>query len=162
MKEIINQYKNSVKAIIKNITGTSNEDLEQEVYLKTWKNIDKYKEQGKFRQWISTITSNLCRDYMRKSSKTAEVITLDDEETNKIVSEKYNTEEIFEKKLRQKRVAEAILSLPKKMQEVIVLYEIEGLDYQEISEQIHCPLGTVKSRIFKARKELYEKLSDYI
>ena len=132
------------------------------MYLKTWKNIDKYNEQGKFRQWINTITSNLCKDYLKKSENRKEKTPLTDELSNNLPSVKDNVEEIFETKLRRKRTAEAILSLPDKLQEVIVLYEIEGMDYQEISEKIHCPVGTVKSRIFKARRELYKKLSDYI
>ena len=49
------------------MTGSQNEDIEQEVYIRTWKNIDKYKEKGKFKSWVSTITANLCRDYMKSS-----------------------------------------------------------------------------------------------
>ena len=49
------------------MTGCENEDIEQEVYIKTWKNMDKYKEQGKFKSWINTITANLCRDYLRSN-----------------------------------------------------------------------------------------------
>ena len=49
------------------MTGSQNEDIEQEVYIRTWKNLDKYKENGKFKSWINTITANLCRDYMKSS-----------------------------------------------------------------------------------------------
>ena len=49
------------------MTGSENEDIEQEVYIRTWKNLDKYKENGKFKSWINTITANLCRDYMKSS-----------------------------------------------------------------------------------------------
>lgn len=162
MKNIINQYQKSVRAIIKNITGTSNEDLEQEVYLKTWKNKEKYQEQGKFYQWINTITSNLCKDYLKKAENRKEKTTLTEEISNNLPSLKDNVEETFEAKLRRKKTAEAILSLPKKLQEVIVLYEIDGMDYQEIAKTVHCPVGTVKSRIYKARQELFSKLSDII
>lgn len=162
MKEIINQYSKNVRAIIKKITGTSNEDLEQEVYLKTWKNREKYQEKGKFYQWINTITSNLCRDYLKKAENRKEKTTLTEEISNSLPSLKDNVEDIFEAKLRRKRTAEAIVELPPKMREVIVLYEIEGMDYQEIAENLHCPTGTVKSRLYKARQELMKKLSDYI
>jgi len=64
LKDIINKNSFKIKQIIKNITGEYNEDLEQEVYVKTYLNLDKYKEQNKFTQWISTITANLCRDYL--------------------------------------------------------------------------------------------------
>lgn len=162
MKSIITQYRKNVRAIIKNITGTSNEDLEQEVYLKTWKNKEKYEEQGKFRQWINTITSNICRDYLRKNNNRKDQTSLTEEITENLPSLKDNVEDIFESKLRRTKTAEAILSLPKKLQEVIVMYEIEGMDYQEISDIINVPLGTVKSRLYKARQELYKKLSDIV
>ena len=67
MKSLIEQYRNNIKKIISNMTGSENEDIEQEVYIRTWKNLDKYKENGKFKSWINTITANLCRDYMKSS-----------------------------------------------------------------------------------------------
>ena len=63
MKSLIDQYRNNIKKIISNMTGSENEDIEQEVYIRTWKNLDKYKENGKFKSWINTITTNLCIDY---------------------------------------------------------------------------------------------------
>lgn len=162
MKQIIDNYKNSVKAIIKNITGTPNEDLEQEVFVRVWKSLGKYDETGKFRQWISTITSNICKDYLKSAYNRYSSLFSTDEETANIPDSKNDISDIFEQKLRRKKVAKAILELPKKLQESIVLYEIDGLDYQEIANRLNCPLGTVKSRIFKARQALYEKLQDVL
>lgn len=162
MKNIINKYKSTIQIIIKKITGKPNEDLEQEVYLKTWKNLDRYKESGKIRQWISTITSNLCKDYLKSAHNRKEKVNLSEEQSNNIVCTQENIEEHLERKLRRQKVSKAILSLPTKLQEVIVLYELEGLDYREISEQIKCPIGTVKSRLYKARQELYRKLQDIL
>ena len=85
-----------------------------------------------------------------------------DDETANLPDNKCDLSEVFEQKLRRKKVAKAILELPPKIQESIVLYEIDGLDYQEIAEKLNCPLGTVKSRIFKARQALYEKLQDVL
>lgn len=163
LKNIINNYKNSIQGIIKRLTGTPNEDLEQEVYLKTWKNIGKYEEKGKFKQWINTITANVCRDYLKSAKFRNENNTIqDDDILNSIASNKGNAENEFERKLRRKRIAEAVYSLKPKLREVIVLYEMEGLSYEEISQRVKCPEGTVKSRIFKARQELYIKLQDLL
>lgn len=162
MKEIIETYKSGVKAIIKNLTGKHNEDIEQEVYLRAWKNLDKYDETGKFRQWISTITANICKDYLKSSyNKNLNKFTTE-EETTQMVADSSDVSDILEEKFRQKKIAKAIYSLPKKLQETIVLYEIEGYDYETISKTLKCPIGTVKSRIFKARQELYEMLKDII
>lgn len=162
MKQIIDNYKNNVKSIIKNLTGKSNEDLEQEVFVRVWKNLEKYDESGKFRQWISTITSNICKDYLKSAYHRYSSMFLPDEETQNLSDNKSDLSDIFEQKLRRKKVAKAIYELPKKLQEAIVLYEIDGLDYQEISKKLNCPIGTVKSRIFKARQALYEKLQDVL
>ena len=65
MKDIIEQNRGLIKAIIKKLTGSYNEDIEQEVYIKTWRNMNHYKEQGKFSQWIGALTANVCRDYFK-------------------------------------------------------------------------------------------------
>lgn len=57
MKDIIEQNRGLIKAIIKKLTGSYNEDIEQEVYIKTWRNMNHYKEQGKFSQWIGALTA---------------------------------------------------------------------------------------------------------
>ncbi len=162
MKQIINNYKNNVKAIIKNLTGKSNEDLEQEVFVRVWKNLEKYDETGKLRQWISTITANICKDYLKSAYNRYSSKFTTDETTLNIPDKGNNIPENFELKIRRNKVAKAITELPQKLKEAIVLYEIDGLDYQEIANKLNCPLGTVKSRIFKARQALYEKLQDVL
>lgn len=162
MKQIIDNYKNSVKAIIKNLTGNPNEDLEQEVFVRVWKNLGKYDETGKFRQWISTITSNICKDYLKSAYNRYSSLFSPDDETENLPDNRCDLSEVFEQKMRRNKVAKAILKLPQKLQEAIVLYEIDGLDYQEIADRLKCPLGTVKSRIYKARQALYDKLQDVL
>ena len=80
MKEIIEQNKGVIRAVIKKITGTYNEDLEQEVYIKTWRNLQNYKEKGKISSWIAAITANVCRDYFKsKAYKTEKLEVAADE-----------------------------------------------------------------------------------
>lgn len=162
MKNIINNYKSSIKSIIKNITGSQNEDLEQEIYIKTWKNLDKYEEKGKFRQWINTISANICRDYLKSSYNRHMTKSVSTEEVFDLADKRNSIEELTERKQRRTKVAEAILKLKPKFQEVIVMYEFDGLSYEEISKRINCPEGTVKSRIFKARQELSILLKDLL
>ena len=163
MKNLIDNYKCSIRSIITKLTGTPNEDLEQEVYLKTWKNLGKYEEKGKFRQWITTITSNICKDYLKSSKfKNEKNVIKDENVLNSVVSSKEDVEYDFEKKQQRTRIAEAVYSLKPKLREVIVLYEMEGLSYEEISKRTKCPEGTVKSRIYKARQELYIQLKDLL
>ena len=159
MKDIINKHSFKIRQIIKNFTGEYNEDIEQEVYIKTYKNLEKYSEQNKFSQWICTIAANLCRDYLRSSKfKIQNQSTSDDEVLNNI-SYKKTPEVTYSQKERQKIILKEINSLPKKMKEVIVLYEFEDYSYEKIAQKLKIPEGTVKSRINNARKILKEKLS---
>ena len=65
--ELIKANQNNVKNIIRLITKQDNEDLEQEVYIKAWKNANKYEERGNFKSWISTIAKNVSKDYLKSS-----------------------------------------------------------------------------------------------
>ena len=79
--EIIKKNRANVKNIIRMISGKENEDLEQEVYLKVWKNSEKYKEKGSFKSWINTIAKNVTKDYLKSSVKKHETLTSEDDDT---------------------------------------------------------------------------------
>lgn len=158
MKEIIEQNKSLVKAIIKKLTGSYNEDIEQEVYIKTWKNMDNYKEQGKFSQWIGALTANVCRDYFKSRQYKIEASQVNGDEILDNVRVGGRQEEILDAKARQKQILEAVDSLPRKMRQVVIWYEFEEMTYEQIAKKTGLPEGTIKSRLFNARKILSEKL----
>ena len=163
MKSIIEQYRNNIRKIISSMTGSQNEDIEQEVYIRTWKNIDKYKENGKFKSWVSTITANLCRDYMKSSYfRHSQNTVTEEDDLIQIRDEKESIEDTFIRKQRQKRIMDAINTLKPKFREVVIMYEMQDMSYEEISEKLKCPVGTVRSRLFNARKELSILLEDLI
>ena len=117
------QYRNNIKKIISNMTGSENEDIEQEVYIRTWKNIDKYKEKGKFKSWLNTITANLCRDYMKSSYfRHSQNTVTEEDDLIQIRDEKENIESAFIQKQRQKRIMDAVDALKPKFREVIVIF----------------------------------------
>lgn len=158
MKEIIEQNKSLVKAIIKKLTGSYNEDIEQEVYIKTWKNMDNYKEQGKFSQWIGALTANVCRDYFKSRQYKIEASQVNGDEILDNVRVGGRQEEILDAKARQKQILKALDSLPRKMRQVVIWYEFEEMTYEQIAKKTGLPEGTIKSRLFNARKILSEKL----
>ena len=154
MQEVINQYKGKIRAIIKKITGSYNEDIEQEVYIKTWRGFSNYQNQGKLSQWIGMITANVCRDYF-KSKQTKETQKYDnDEETLENISFEINPETLLDVKTRQKIILKAVNSLPKKMRDVIILCEFEEYTIKQTASKLRISEGTVKSRLFNARKIL--------
>ena len=159
MKEVIKKNAYKIKQIIKNFTGSYNEDIEQEVYIKTCKNLANYTEQNKFSQWICTIAANVCRDYLRSSKFKNSQITENNEEAilnAKIVE---TPETIYTSKERQKIILREIEKLPKKMKEAIILYEFEDYSYEDMSKKLKVPIGTIKSRINSARKILSQTLA---
>lgn len=159
MKQIIIENRNRIRSIIRKLTGSYNEDIEQEVYIKTWQNLDNYKEEGKFKQWIAAITANLCRDYFKSKEYRHTALSVDDENTlENIVSSDKGQEEIIDTKKRQKIIMKAVDSLPKKLRQIVILFEFEELSYEQIAHKTGLPQGTVKSRLFNARKILSEKL----
>ena len=158
MRNIIEQNKGLIKAIIKKITGSYNDDIEQEVYIKTWKNIDNYKESGKLRSWIATITANVCRDYFKSSSYKQNLREVRDESVLENKAVLASQEKIIDAKKRQKIILKAVDELPYKMRKVVVLFEFEDFSIAEIAKKLGEPEGTIKSRLFNARKVLAEKL----
>lgn len=162
-KEIIKTNQNNVKSIIRLITKVNNEDLEQEVYIKVWKNFEKYQEKGSFKSWINTIAKNVSKDYLKSVQKrNQDALTGDDDVFNSIKDKKVTPELRVINNDRQKIITTAIESLKPKFKEVIMLCEIYGYSYEETAFKLKCPLGTVKSRLYNAKKELTEKLKDLL
>lgn len=162
-KELIKSNQENVRSIIRLITKEDNEDLEQEVYVKVWKNSDKYKEQGSFKSWINTIAKNVSKDYLKSARKRIQDASTSDETVLSNIKDKKNAPEL---KLitndRQKRISEAIEQLKPKFKEIILLCEIRGFTYEECALKLKCPVGTVKSRLYNAKKELAVLLEDLL
>lgn len=161
--DLIKANKNNVKNIIRLITKQDNEDLEQEVYIKAWKNADKYEERGNFKSWINTIAKNVSKDYLKSSNFRNSLNTTSDEIVlDSVKDTKQTPETTVVSSERQQRIISAIEELKPKLKETIMLCEIYGYTYEEAAAKLKCPLGTIKSRIFNAKKELAEKLSDLL
>lgn len=159
--KLIKNNKQNVKSIIRLITKEEdNEDLEQEVYVKVWKNADKYKEQGSFSSWIKTIAKNVSRDYLKSSYRKHQDNTISEDNVLVLIKDKSTPENKVLKTERQKQIIKAIDGLRPKFKEVILLCEIDGLSYEDCAKKLKCPLGTVKSRLYNAKKELAEKLKN--
>ncbi len=150
-------------------------DLTQEVILKIFKNLDKFKGDSKFSTWVYRIATNTCLDEIKKSRRRT-TYSLDKEietEEGSMAAELPDTapgpEEEAERKDIKKAVYAAIGQLGQEHKQVIVLRDLQGLSYEEIAEILHCSVGTVKSRISRARGNLKKLLaknrelfSDYI
>lgn len=162
-KDIIENNKQNVRNIIRLITKQTNEDLEQEVFVKVWKNQDKYIEKGNFKTWINTIAKNISKDYLKSAKYRYEESTETDSEMFVSVKDnKATPDNALLSKIRQKKIIKAIDSLKPKFREVILLVDIEGYTYEQASKKLGVPVGTIKSRIYNAKKELALQLEDLL
>ena len=163
VNEIINANKQNIKNIIKLITKQENEDIEQEVYIKLWKNADKYEERGSFKSWVNTIAKNTSKDYLKSATvRNEQNSTSDDLVLCNIKDKKQTPEACILTSERQKRIIAAIDGLKPKLREAIMFCEIYGYTYEEAAQKLKCPIGTIKSRIYNAKKELAEVLEDLL
>ena len=162
-EKVIKTNKQNIKSIVRLITKEENEDIEQEVYLKIWKNSVKYNENGSIKSWISSIAKNASLDYLKSSyHKVFQTSTSDDFVIESIKDKKVTPEDKVVRLDRQKVIVNAINSLKPKFKEVIMMCEINGYSYEECAKKLNCPVGTVKSRIYNAKKELAEVLKDLL
>ena len=161
-KELISLNKGCVKNIIKKITKEENEDLEQEVYLRILKNSEKYEEKGRFKAFICMVARNISFDYLKSAHKRKEGLLEDDIVFTNIKDKKPNPELRLIQNERQKRILDEINKLKPKLKEIIIYTEFYGLTYEDCAKKLKCPIGTVKSRVYNAKKELAEKLNDLL
>lgn len=138
-------------------------DISQEAFLKAYTNLPGFRGDCKFSSWLYKLTTNLCLDFIRKRNrhKTVPLVYEDedgDSEYLEIPDETFSPETQTEQKQLRESVRSGLDQLPEQQREILVLREIGGLRYDEISQQLNIEEGTVKSRIFRARKKLCEIL----
>lgn len=155
--ELVTRYKNLVYSIILRMINDSEEanDLAQEVFVKVYKNLDKYYPEFKFSTWIIRITTNHVIDYRRKKVK--DTIPISDVEYE--LSSDESPEDAYITKEDNEKLNEVLNKLPDMYKIPIVLYHQQGLSYQEISDIINEPLSKVKNRIFRGRRMLKDMLT---
>jgi RNA polymerase sigma-70 factor (ECF subfamily) len=165
---LVTQYKKLVYNFIYRLSPNWRDvdDLAQEVFIRVYKSISTLKETKQFKSWLHRIVVNLYVDEVRKRKRRKEV---DLEDNARVENDSFSTTSVsdnpdrsFEEKELESALQKAIEGLPEDYKIAITLREIQGLSYEEIAETLRCSLGTVKSRIFRARELLKEELKGYL
>jgi RNA polymerase sigma-70 factor (ECF subfamily) len=142
------------------------DDLVQETYMKAYRFLDKYEQGTNAKAWLFKILKNAYINEYRKKVKQPtkvdfeDIVAYHDTDDDRISGYSDLREEIFTNMMGDE-VTSAINSLPIDFRTVILLCDIEGFTYEEIASIIDVPIGTVRSRLFRARNLLKEKLTDY-
>lgn len=138
------------------------EDLAQETFLRALQSLGKYQFRAPFRAWLFRIAVNLYRDQRRRSA-VRKIVTPDvaDEETLHLRSSEAGPDALTEKQERINQVYQALARLPDDLRLVVTMRDLQEMSYSEISQVLNWRLGTVKSRLFRARQELADLIRPY-
>lgn len=140
-------------------------DMSQEAFLRAYNCIGSFRGDSRFSVWLYRLTTNICLDFLRSEGrKTHNSLTYmgecEEEKELEIPDERFSPETMAEKNDLREAVHRGLMRLPKDYRAILLLREIEGLSYEEIASCLSLEAGTVKSRIFRARKKLCALLCD--
>jgi RNA polymerase sigma-70 factor (ECF subfamily) len=149
-KIIVKRHKEKVRNIVYLTMSSSDlvDDIAQEVFITVYHKLKNFRFESQFTTWLYRITVNKCKDHLRKKNVRRIFMPLHEGEglLHSVTS--------VENDVLSKVVMDAVSKLPVKLRIPLMLKDIEGFSYQEIAESLECEMGTVKSRIFRARERL--------
>lgn len=174
-EELVKRHQRTVYALLYQLAPDWQDtaDLAQEVFIRVWRSINNLRNPASFRGWLTQITTNLFYDELRKRPRRVPTVSMDDPineggeetieqatrdiaDTSTLPDERILTNEL------SGAIRQAMTMLPEQFRTAIVLREIEGLSYEEIAVLTKTEMGTVKSRIARARNKLQELLKPYL
>ncbi len=165
-EEIIGLYEKKVFSTIYYMVKNDNEveDIAQEVFIKIYKNLGNFKEESSLYTWIYRITVNVCIDELKKRKKVVyldeKIDTKDGEVELQLPDDSKSPTDIAEDNDLKDKLEKCIKKLPESQRMMIILRDIKGFTYMEIAEIMKMNLGTVKSKINRARASLKELLEE--
>ncbi len=168
--ELVTRYQTRIFAMIYNMVHNEQDawDLAQESFIKAWKSIKRFRGRSSFYTWIYRIVMNVTIDWLRKKQVKGAGMEFDDALQLKEIDPASKTvpkadplpHERMERREIRAKIDKAIAQLSPEHRAVILMKEIEEMQYHEIAETLGCSIGTVMSRLFYARKKLQNLLRD--
>ena len=160
-ERLVLDNQNKIYSLTLRLTGDREEaaDLAQEAFVKAWQGLASFQGESSFATWVYRLTTNAAIDHLRKKKRreeAARLVSLDDEESGWAEPADWegDPQRLLERSERGRALAQAIGRLPDWQRRALVLRELSGLSYQEIGAALDIDLGTVKSRIARARLNL--------
>ena len=160
-EKLVTEYEKGVYAIALRMTGNPEDasDMTQEAFIKAYNSLQSFRGDSKFSVWLYRIASNVCLDFLRSRSRKPTVsLSVEDDEGEEtqldVADESQSPELLLERSLTRDAVQRGLQALAPDYRQILLLREIQGLSYEEIADVLQIEVGTVKSRIFRARKRL--------
>jgi len=141
------------------------EDIAQEAFIKSYKSIDSFREESSFYTWVYRITVNTAKNYLLSSKRRDEVVISDLSQDDSFYPEKLDIDspqEILKASELRDLIFETLSSLGEETRTALSLREFDGLSYEQIAEIVQCPVGTVRSRIFRGREIIEEVVGKHM
>ena len=161
-EELVLKYEKTVYNLALRMVGDRDDasDMTQEAFIKAYGSLSSFRGDSKFSVWIYRITTNVCLDFLRLRHLRLTVSDDDEDAQLDIPDPKADPEQQLIKKISMQSVEEGLKTLPDKQRQILVMRELGGMSYAEIGAALSLEEGTVKSRIFRARKRLCTFLLD--
>ena len=140
------------------------EDIVQDSFIKAFKALESFREDSSFYTWIYRITVNTSKNFLVSKKRKSELLNSDlSEEASYEIEpvETYSPEDLLQATQLKKVITETIDQLGEDTRTALTLRELDGLSYEQIAEVVNCPVGTVRSRIFRGREVIDEAISLY-
>src|SRR5437870_10337923 len=170
-QELVERYQTRLLNFIYRTIGDREkaEDLVQEVFIRVYRHIHRFDRTKKFSTWAYTIASNLAKNELRNRSRNPLVLFQtvqknfqDEDRPLQFEDTTSRPDEMYRKRSLREIVEESVAKLPEHHRNVFILRELEGKSYEEIAEITDCNLGTVKSRLNRARNSFAEIIAPYV
>ena len=162
--QVVLKYRNRVMGIATRMLGdrVEAEDLAQDVFVKVYHGLQGFQGEALFSTWLYRIAANSCLNQIRKRKRESQVAVSADDPEPTISDGKSNPHTLLEKKELNSFLEKAIHALPQEQRMVLILRDIEGLTYEEIADSLELELGTVRSRLHRARLEVRANVKEKI
>lgn len=164
-EELVLEYEKKVYNVALRMVNNQEdaEDITQEAFIKAYNSLSGFRGDSKFSVWLTRIVSNMCLDLIRSRGRRPTIsLSVEDEDGENVELEisdmRQSPETLMDQQLTKESVRRGLKQLPDEYREILLLREIQGLSYEEISAALDLEVGTVKSRIYRGRK----KLCDYL
>ncbi len=158
-EDLVRRYRNEVYALCFYFTRNREDawDLSQEVFIKAWRALSRFRGDSSFKTWLMRIAANHSKDHLKKRrlqlTEYDDALQVPDSRDNRTPRSEAEAKEIGT------AIDAAVRQLPPKLQMAFILREYQGLSYQEMAEVMACNMGTVMSRLFNARRRLQQILA---
>ena len=162
-ESLVLEHQTNVYRLALRLTGNEADaaDAAQDAFLKAYTSLATFRGESRFSVWLYRLTNNVCIDLLRRRRDAVPLQTEDDEGSETelpLPDERWDPEALAQRAEDVRAVRAAIAALPADCREILTLREIGGLSYEELAQTLQLELGTVRSRLNRARKKLCEEL----